>query len=82
MKRDRLGRHLLISFVIALGLYATLFWFIEHRRTAQTPWTVSFESDATGHITLEISQRSLNLGPVKIRSKSFWKARSPGACRL
>ena len=67
MKRDRLSRHLLIGFLIALGLYVTFFWFIEGRRTAQTPWTVSFEVDATGHAKLGISQKSLGLGPVEIR---------------
>ena len=67
MKPDRLARHLLISFVIALGLYAALFWFIEHRRAAQTPWTVWFETDANGQVRLEINQQSLGLGPVQIR---------------
>ena len=67
MKRDRLARHLLIGFVIAIGLYVTLFWFIEKRRAAQSPWTVWFEVDATGHAKLEISQQSLGLGPVEIR---------------
>jgi len=67
MKRDRLWRHLLIGFVIALALYVSLFYFIEHRRTAQTPWLVSYEVDTTGHAKLEISQQSLGLGPVEIR---------------
>ena len=67
MKPDRLSRHLLIGFVIALALYATLFRFIESRRTAQSPWVVWFEVDATGHTKLEISQQSLGLGPVEIR---------------
>ena len=67
MKPDRLARHLLIGFVIALGLYVTLFWFIENRRAAQTPWVVWYEVDATGHAKLEISQQSLGLGPVEIR---------------
>ena len=67
MKPDRLSRHLLISFGIATVLYVTLYWFIEHRRVAQTPWMVSYEVDASGHAKLEISQQSLGLGPVEIR---------------
>lgn len=67
MKPDRLSRHLLIGFAIALGLYATFFWFIESRRTAQSPWIVWFEVDASGHARLEISQQSLGLGPVEVR---------------
>jgi hypothetical protein len=67
MKQDRLGRHLLIGFGLALGLYVAAFWFIEHRRTAQTPWTVWFEADTNGQLRLEISQESLGLGPVEIR---------------
>jgi len=67
MKRDRLSRHLLIGFVSALGLYAVMFWFIESRRTAQTPWMAWFEVDAAGHAKLEINQQSMGIGPVEIR---------------
>ena len=67
MKPDRLSRHLLIGFVIALGIYITFFWFIEGRRAAQTPWIVWYEVDANGRAKLEISQKTLGLGPVEIR---------------
>lgn len=67
MKQDSLGRHLLIGFGLAVGLYVAAFWLIEHRRTAQTPWTVWFETDTNGQLRLEISQKSLGLGPVEIR---------------
>ena len=67
MKKDSLGRHLLIGFCLAVGLYISVFWLIEHRRTANTPWTVLFESSATGQLRLEISQQSLGLGPVTIQ---------------
>jgi len=76
MKQDKLGRHLLISFVLALGLYVGLFWLIESRRTAQTPWTVWFETNTDGRIKLEISQQSLGLGPVEIRFDTLSTNRS------
>jgi len=67
MKRDPLWRHLLIGFGIALVLYVTLYWLIERRRVAHSPWVVAYEVDASGHAKLEISQRSLGLGPVEVR---------------
>lgn len=67
MKSDRLSRHLLIGFGIALGLYISLYWLIEHRRIADSPWLVAYEVDASGHATLEISQKSLGYGPVQVR---------------
>ena len=67
MKRDRLSRHLLIGFLLAICLYVTFFWFIEGRRTAQTPWVVLYEVDAAGHVKLRVAQKSLGLGPVEIR---------------
>lgn len=67
MKSDRLSSHLLIGFGFALALYISLYWLIEHRRVVNTPWLVSYEVDAGGHATLEIEQKSLRYGPVKIR---------------
>ena len=67
MNRERLPRQLLLLFLVTLAIYATGFWFIESRRTAQSPWIVSYEVNATGHVTLEVRQQSLALGPVEIR---------------
>jgi hypothetical protein len=66
MHVDRLSRHLLTAFLLALGLYAAGYWLIESRRTVQTPWVVGFETDAGGKTRLFIRQESLGLGPVEI----------------
>ena len=70
MKQDRLLRHLLVAFLLAIGLYVVAFWLIESRRVANTPWTVSFEVDSAGYARIEIHQQSLGLEPVEIRFTS------------
>jgi len=70
MNRDRLSRHLLIAFVLALGLYVFGYWFIESRRVVHTPWQVGFQTHSEEHIELEVWQESLDLGPVTIRLKT------------
>jgi hypothetical protein len=67
MHRDRLSRHLLTAFLLALGLYAAGYWLIEGRRATHTPWQVSIEEDDSGQARVEIRQQSLGLGPVEIR---------------
>jgi hypothetical protein len=67
MNRDRLSRHLLAGFLLALFLYIAAFWLIESRRTAKAPWTVSFEANPAGQAQLQISQGTSGLGPVEIR---------------
>ena len=67
MNRDRLSRHLLITFLAALVLYIVGYWFIESRRTVDAPWQAAFTVDADHRLTLEISEQSLNLGPVVLQ---------------
>jgi len=67
MKSDRLARHLLAAFLLALGLYIFSYWFIESRRVADGPWRVTFQTNASGQTELIVRQDSLGLGPVHIR---------------
>ena len=67
MNRDRLSRHLLTAFLLALALYAIGYWFIESRRVAESPWVVGFQTSTDGHVLMDVRQESLGLGPVQIR---------------
>lgn len=68
MSNDRLSRHLLIAFVLALGLYVAGYSIIEGRRTRHTPWRVEFTPETNSHsLLLTINQESLRLGPTQVR---------------
>ncbi|MDB6021483.1 MAG: hypothetical protein JWQ04_1340 [Pedosphaera sp.] len=58
-------KHFVIAFVIALAVYAVFYSFIEHRRTRQGPWLVTFTNDA-GTPALVINEPRLNLANCKI----------------
>jgi hypothetical protein len=65
---DRLTRHLLIAFCLALALYIVGYWLIEHGRVRHTPWTVNFAAETNSHsLRLTITQASQRLGPVQVR---------------
>jgi hypothetical protein len=65
---DRLTRHLLIAFCLALALYVVGYWLIEHRRVHHTPWRVNFSAETNSHsLRLTVTQASQRLGPVQVR---------------
>lgn len=82
MKQDSLGRHLLIGFGLGLTLYIAVFWLIESRRTAHTPWNILFETTTNGQLRLEISQQSLGLGPVTVQFAGPLTNPPPGRAQL
>ena len=62
--RDRLGRHLLIGFALALVIYLVAFSLVEHFRQRKGGWVVTFESDAAAVPSLRIAQSYLALTNV------------------
>jgi hypothetical protein len=58
---DRLRRHLLVAFVLALAFYVAVFSWIEHLRVVKGPWEIAFFSDASGRPSLQISQPRLGI---------------------
>ena len=58
---DRLRRHLLVAFLLALAFYVAAFSWIEHLRVVRGPWEIAFFSDASGRPSLQISQPKLRI---------------------
>jgi hypothetical protein len=69
MKPERFSRHLLTAFGLSVALYVFGYWFIESQRVADTPWLVSFTTNATGVVAVKVQQDSKSLGPVTIQLK-------------
>ena len=65
MKSAALGKPLLLTFAAALAVYALTYTWIEHRRTRQGPWEVSFEVQ-TGTPSVVIVQPSLGIQNVRL----------------
>ena len=65
-RRDPLVRHLGIAFVFALLLYLVAYWAIESRRTRAGGWQVTFQTDAVGVPSLEVSQANLKIRNVRL----------------
>lgn len=66
MKPGGALRHFLFALALALGLYAGLFAWIQHRRVAQGPWTVTFAAEA-GAPLLIINQPRLGITNVHLQ---------------
>ncbi len=66
MKSDNLFRHVWVPFVIAVLVYVVFYTGIEHRRTRNGPWLVTFTNNAAGAPTLLINQPALAITNVQI----------------
>ena len=66
MNRDRLLKHTLVAFGIALLIYVTFYTAIEHRRTRAGPWQATFTHDTAGAPTIIINQPALGITNVQI----------------
>jgi len=66
MKRDRFLRHVLLALLLALAGYALLFRLIEHRRTRNGPWQVTFIGFTNGGPSLIIDQAALGITHVQV----------------
>jgi len=66
MKRDRLLKHALVAFGIALLVYVFSYTAIEHRRTGKGPWMVTFTNDDARVSAILINQPALGITNVQI----------------
>jgi hypothetical protein len=64
---DRLSRHLLIGFLIALVLYAVIFSADQMMRKRKGPWQVQFTTNAQGFATIIVNEPSLKVTNVQIQ---------------
>jgi hypothetical protein len=65
-KSQGLLKPVVISFMAALFIYFIFYAGIEHRRTRQGPWQVSFMKNSDGVPALLISQPTLAITNVQI----------------
>jgi hypothetical protein len=66
MKSDNLFRHLVIPFGVAVLVYLIFYSWIEHRRTRNGPWRVTFTNDSAGSPALLINQPALAITNLQI----------------
>jgi hypothetical protein len=66
MKSDRIGRQVLITFVIALALYVTLYSVDRHLRLRKGPWEVTFVSDGKTAPAIVVNEPKLGIANVRI----------------
>ena len=61
MKKDHPAKHFLIPFFIAVAVYAIAYSWIEHRRTRNGPWELTFSTNQAGNAVVLIHQPKLGL---------------------
>jgi hypothetical protein len=61
MKSDGVMRHVILAFVLALAGYGVFYAAIEHRRTRNGPWQVTFTNSVAGAPLLVINQPRLGI---------------------
>ena len=66
MKSDNLLRHVWVPFLFAVIGYAVVYAGIEHRRTRNGPWLVTFTNNVAGDPTLLINQPKLGITNLQI----------------
>jgi hypothetical protein len=66
MKSSGPLKHLIFAFIIAVVVYAVFFYGIEHRRTVNGPWQVTFTNSEAGLPELIVSQPKLKVSNLKI----------------
>lgn len=66
MKRDRLLKHTVVAFGIALLVYVASYTAIEHRRNRSGPWQVTFTDETAGLPAIIVNQPALGITNVQI----------------
>lgn len=79
MKSDNPLRHFAIPFGIAVLVYIIFYTGIEHRRTRNGPWQVTFTNDAAGAPALLINQPKLGITNLQITFNGETNAYSTNA---
>jgi hypothetical protein len=63
---DKLPRHLLIAFVLALGIYGIFFSCDQALRKRKGPWEVRFHTNSAGYAAITVNQPVLRITNVQI----------------
>ena len=63
---DKLPRHLLIAFGLAVVIYAAFFTCDLGLRRRKGPWTVEFQTNAAGQTAITVNQPSLGITNVQV----------------
>jgi hypothetical protein len=66
MKPEGTAKHFFLAFLLALAGYIVCYQIIEHRRTRNGPWQVTFTSGADGVPDIVINQPKLGITNVQI----------------
>ena len=66
MKPDRPVKHFIFALLLALVCYVVCYQAIEHRRTRNGPWQVTFTRTTAGEPLLVINQPKLGITNVQI----------------
>lgn len=66
MKSLGAAKHFIIAFLLALAGYAIFYQSIEHRRTRNGPWQVTFTNTAAGAPAIVICQPKLAITNVQV----------------
>lgn len=67
MRSDNPLKHFGLAFLLALIIYAIFYQGIEHRRSRNGPWSVTFTNDLEGAPAILINQPRLSITNVEIR---------------
>jgi hypothetical protein len=67
MKPGNPIKHFAFAFLIALVVYVIAYYSIEHRRTRNGPWQVTFTIDPTGVASMTINQPRLAITNLEVR---------------
>ena len=67
MKLERPAKHFILAFVLALAGYIVFYQTIEHRRTRNGPWRVTFAAGGNQPPTVVIDQPRLAITNVQIQ---------------
>jgi hypothetical protein len=66
MKPEGPAKHFLLAFLLALAGYIAFYQIIEHRRTRNGPWQVTFTTGAAGIPAIIINEPKLGITNVQI----------------
>jgi hypothetical protein len=67
---DRLAKHLMIAFALALAIYAGFFAADRWMRSRKGPWEVSFQTNESGYAQIVINQPRLGIADTRITFSS------------
>jgi hypothetical protein len=79
---DRLPKHLLIAFGLALGIYVVFFVGDGWTRTRKGPWEVSFTTNLAGEASIVVNQRALGIADVRITFEGERITNGPATLRF